>query len=82
MYPWGVFLGLANQPAWAKLSDAFQTSERPCLKREKRTSTKQSKTKPGVVAHIFNPTQKKEEELHEFEANLIYILSFKTVRAT
>ena len=38
---------------------------------------------PDVVAHTFNPrTQEAEARRSEFEANLLYILSSRTAKAT
>lgn len=36
----------------------------------------------AVVVHIFNPSQRQRQvNLSEFEANLVYILSSRTVKA-
>jgi hypothetical protein len=40
--------------------------------------------KPGVEAHAFNLStpRQRQADLHEFEANLVYIESSKTARST
>lgn len=50
----------------------------------KNTETKNTKSKLGMVIHIFNPSTGEAEAVDfcEFEARLAYIVTSKTVRAT
>lgn len=45
---------------------------------------KNSYSKPSVVAHVFSPStgELKTGYLGEFEASLIYLVSFRPARAT
>jgi hypothetical protein len=39
---------------------------------------------PGVMIHTFNPSlgKQRQADLYEFEASLVYIVSFRTAKAT
>jgi hypothetical protein len=62
------------------------TSHKHVIKEERPNTKGKNKTKQknrAVVAHIFNPsTWEAEAGRFEFEASLIYRVSFRTSRAT
>lgn len=41
-------------------------------------------SKPGVVAHTFNPNtqEQRQKDFYEFKNNLVYIVSFRTAKVT